>query len=296
VKSTSVDLADRRRLRALNDADEETTAEAVRLKEAALFDFGVGNSVIGSWLYTKCHHHIPTTAVETAAVTATGDGVCSLLFNPEFFVDIGLDGVKFVLFHEARHLIRALLHRFEGIGHDLGKRIGHVERGIGADVLPRIRGLEREIHGEIVRERLRARAAERTAEREITNLWKWTRTHMIQAGTLAFAGAVALALSRLGLGWLRCNSLSRLGKRIGCGGFAALEDLLFGAVTALAVTDICEFANVAMGTAELIRPALLELVDVEDALVGCHGATGAPPLEPSRLRLPTNTRNLPLAA
>ncbi|MBM0224538.1 MULTISPECIES: hypothetical protein [Micromonospora] len=110
MRAFFVDLADRRRLRALNDADEETTAEAARLKEAALFDFGVGNSVIGSWLYTKCHHHIPTTAVETAAVTATGDGVCSLLFNPEFFVDIGLDGVKFVLFHEARHLIQRHLH------------------------------------------------------------------------------------------------------------------------------------------------------------------------------------------
>ena len=198
--------------------------------------------------------------------------------------------------HEARYLLHRLVARIEGIGHDLGKRVGHVERGIGEDVLPRIRGLEREINGEIVRERVRARSAERTAEREITNLWKWARHHTLQAGTLAFAGAVALALSRLGLGWLRCNSLSRLGKRVGCGGFAALEDILFGAVTALAVTDLCEFATIAMGTAELIRPALLELVDVEDALVGCHGATGAPPLEPSRLRLPTNTRNLPLAA
>ena len=59
--------------------------------EAALLDFGVGNSVVGSWLYAKCHHHIPTTAIDTAAVTATGDGVCSLLFNPDFFVAIGLD-------------------------------------------------------------------------------------------------------------------------------------------------------------------------------------------------------------
>ena len=75
MRASSVDLADRRRLRALNDASEETTAEAVRLKKAALFDFGVGNSVIGSWLYTKCHHHIPTTAIDTAAVTATGTAV-----------------------------------------------------------------------------------------------------------------------------------------------------------------------------------------------------------------------------
>jgi len=106
VVATVVDLADRRRLRAANTAGAAVTAEAVRLKESALLDFGLGNSVIGSWLYTKCHHHIPTTAVDTAAVTATGDGVCSLLFNPEFFVAIGAGGVKFVLFHEARHLIQ----------------------------------------------------------------------------------------------------------------------------------------------------------------------------------------------
>lgn len=105
-----VDLGDRRRLRAINDASDDITAEAVRLKESALLDFGVGNSVIGSWLYSKCHHHIPTTAIETAAVTATGDGVGTLLFNPGFFVAIGLAGVKFVLFHEARHLVQRHLH------------------------------------------------------------------------------------------------------------------------------------------------------------------------------------------
>ena len=36
---------------------------------------------------------------------ASGDGTCLLLYNPEFFVELGLDGVKFVLFHEARHLV-----------------------------------------------------------------------------------------------------------------------------------------------------------------------------------------------
>jgi len=197
---------------------------------------------------------------------------------------------------DARRLIGSLVHRLEGIGHDLVGRIGHVERGIGADVLPRIRSLEREVNGEIVRERLRARAAERTAEREITNLWKWTRTHTLEAGTLAFAGAVAWALSRLGLGWLRCSSLSRLGKRIGCGGFGALEELLFGAVTALAVTDICDFAALAYGVAQDLEPLLLGLVDVENALVGCHGATAPPALSIGRLSLPVVANPLPLAA
>ncbi|WP_189265621.1 DUF2201 family putative metallopeptidase [Streptomyces fuscichromogenes] len=100
-----VDLADRRALEAYRPADQGVVAEARRLKEAALLDFGLTESVVASWLYSKCPHQIPTTAVDTAAVVASGDGTCLLLYNPDFFVGLGLDGVKFVLFHEARHLV-----------------------------------------------------------------------------------------------------------------------------------------------------------------------------------------------
>jgi hypothetical protein len=100
-----VDLADRRALVDWRPAAPEVIAEAHQLKEAALLDFGLDESVVGSWLYAKCRHQIATTAIDTAAVVASGDGTCLLLFNPDFFVGIGLDGVKFVLFHEARHLV-----------------------------------------------------------------------------------------------------------------------------------------------------------------------------------------------
>ena len=100
-----VDLNDRRALERHRPADPATVEEARRLKEAALLDFGLTESAVASWLYAKCHHQIPTTAVDTAAVVASGDGTCLLLYNPGFFVRLGLDGVKFVLFHEARHLV-----------------------------------------------------------------------------------------------------------------------------------------------------------------------------------------------
>ncbi|WP_434094899.1 DUF2201 family putative metallopeptidase [Streptomyces hyaluromycini] len=100
-----VDLADRRALEAYRPADPDVVAQARRLKEAALLDFGLTESAVASWLYSKCPHQIPTTAVDTAAVVASGDGTCLLLYNPDFFVGLGLDGVKFVLFHEARHLV-----------------------------------------------------------------------------------------------------------------------------------------------------------------------------------------------
>jgi hypothetical protein len=101
-----VDLADRRALERYRPADPGVVEEARRLKEAALLDFGLTESAVASWLYAKCRHQIPTTAVDTAAVVASGDGSCLLLYNPDFFVGLGLDGVKFVLFHEARHLVQ----------------------------------------------------------------------------------------------------------------------------------------------------------------------------------------------
>lgn len=108
------ELRDWRRL--LDDPPDPAVTEKGRLlKEAAMLDFGVRESAIASWLYTKCHQQIPTLAVETAAVAASGDGSCVLLYNPEFFAAIGADGVRFVLFHEARHLIHRHLY-VEGAG------------------------------------------------------------------------------------------------------------------------------------------------------------------------------------
>ncbi|MGV9451998.1 DUF2201 family putative metallopeptidase [Streptomyces sp. NPDC003635] len=100
-----VELTDRRALERYRPADPGVVEEARRLKEAALLDFGLTESAVASWLYAKCRHQIPTTAVDTAAVVASGDGSCLLLYNPDFFVGLGLAGVKFVLFHEARHLV-----------------------------------------------------------------------------------------------------------------------------------------------------------------------------------------------
>ncbi|WP_141578955.1 hypothetical protein [Actinomadura sp. WMMA1423] len=101
-----IELADRRALERWRPADEEVVEAARGLKERALLELGMTHSAIASWLFSKCHHQVPTTAVDTAAVVASGDGSCLLLYNPEFFVGIGAEGVRFVLFHEARHLVQ----------------------------------------------------------------------------------------------------------------------------------------------------------------------------------------------
>lgn len=98
--------------------DPEVVERARQLKESALLDLGIAHSVVVSWLYAKCHHHIPTTMISTAAVTATGDGSCALLYNPHFLTELEVDGVCFVLFHEARHLIHRHLYVEEALRDD----------------------------------------------------------------------------------------------------------------------------------------------------------------------------------
>jgi hypothetical protein len=143
-----IDLADRRAVAAWRPAAPETVAEAERLKDAALLDFGLAESAVASWIFSKCPYQIPTTAVPTAAVAASGDGSCLLLFNPDFFVRLGLDGVKFVLFHEARHLVHRHLfvdpHLRDDPVFDLAAEvtINHVAMvRLGRGELPRLDGV-----------------------------------------------------------------------------------------------------------------------------------------------------------
>jgi hypothetical protein len=142
-----VDLTDRRALERWRPADPEVVEEARRLKESALLDFGLTDSAVASWLYSKCRHQIPTTAIDTAAVVASGDGSCLLLYNPGFFVGLGLEGVKFVLFHEARHLVHRHLFAEPELREDpvfdiaAEVSINHVAMvRLGRDALPLLNG------------------------------------------------------------------------------------------------------------------------------------------------------------
>jgi predicted metal-dependent peptidase len=108
-RKSPVDLTDRQTLLDWNPAPAEIIEQAQAIKEAVLLDFGPGNSVIASWVYSKCFHHLPTTAIDTMAVVLLGDNSAMLLYNPYFTVALGQMNAAFVLYHEARHLLQAHL-------------------------------------------------------------------------------------------------------------------------------------------------------------------------------------------
>jgi hypothetical protein len=96
------------------------------------------------------------------------------------------------------------------------------------------------------------------------------RLERITVGGLAVS-AVALALTKMGVNWIRCNNVKRIGRGL-CGAPGWLVNLLAaGVVEAFVVGDLCAFTDLLIFEAEQFVPTLTALVDAEDALIGCHG-------------------------
>lgn len=115
-------------------------------------------------------------------------------------------------------------------------------------------------------------------EREMTALERWVKAHAPLLTVTAVTGLLsAVMFRRLGLSWLRCKGVGRVGRSL-CGASGLIEALYAGAITAFAVSDLCRFAYGIERAAETIRPLMLEFVDVENALFGCSSADFPKPL------------------
>lgn len=73
--------------------------------------------------------------------------------------------------------------------------------------------------------------------------WKWIRAHPFAGITGVFAGAVAVALSRLGWGVLRCRSWQNLGRSLKCSDAGILADLLAAATLSVGLVSLVELAK-----------------------------------------------------
>ena len=60
-------------------------------------------------------------------------------------------------------------------------------------------------------------------------------------------------------------------------------------LVALVVSDLCQVVNAMAFAARKFEPILVGFVDVEDALIGCHGATKPEGLDVPTLSLPPVT-------
>ena len=196
---------------------------------------------------------------------------------------------------EVKHLAKLEKTLARGIDR-LTSRVKKLERGIGRDVISRVNALDREL-GHVTHDVIPSiRSAANTAEAEVSALEKWIAQNVPLLGTTALVGAVAWALSRLGLGGLRCNNLTNALGRRGCGLWSGLEDLLGLFIDALLLSNICALLPTFEGlVSDVAEPLVVGLTDVGAGL--CSGGIGpAPLLAVPALSLPANpgvTLNLP---
>jgi hypothetical protein len=112
----------------------------------------------------------------------------------------------------------------------------------------------------------------KTIEGEISRLWDAIRANDKVIATTAFVGAVAFALSRLDLGWLRCSNVRNVGKKV-CGMNPKLLDSLLGLAGLLTIAfDFEAFVD----AAEIVANG------IGDAVAGIEGTVqlSLPPLPP----------------
>lgn len=138
--------------------------------------------------------------------------------------------------HGIEHRVKTLERKIsQGIGHDLRIRIKALEKeytGLRDTVIPNVRGIAQH------------------AEHEVTDLRQWVEDHALLVGTTALTGAVAWALSSLGLGWLRCNSNPFNNNKNACGLWGDLSSLLGLATLAIAAADFEELVKEAQSLEE----------------------------------------------
>lgn len=184
------------------------------------------------------------------------------------------------------HKVAAVEHTAEVALQRIHALEGSVARRIEDYIDPRIHALEHAIDQTIPYDIGKLRERTIGTLHRLENVWQQVRKLDALLGTAAFTAAVAIALARLDLSWIRCRNWRRIGRSV-CGLPTDLLDaLLLGAFDAFAVADLCDLTYLATAAADELRPVLLEFVDVEEALIGCHGNTSPPDLTLPALRLP----------
>lgn len=95
-------------------------------------------------------------------------------------------------------------------------------------------------------------------------------------GTALFAGAVAVALGRLGIAWVRCNNVRRVGRTL-CGlNPRTITDLLGFFADVLILTNICRVFTVLEQGLGFIQPQITAFIGGVGAWA-CYGDNESPP-------------------
>ena len=134
-------------------------------------------------------------------------------------------------------------------------RLAHLTHATDV-AIPHDIGQLRERNKALERDQTKTRDAVTSLEDGAIETFKWIRAHPLTATTGVFAGAVSIALARLGLGALRCDNFKNLLRNYGCGLGTLLGRLLPLAILLGTAFDFPEFVHAAEVVAEGIGEAV----------------------------------------
>ena len=122
-------------------------------------------------------------------------------------------------------------------------RIAHATHAVDVTI-PQQLGRIRTREGVITKDLGALKDRTKALEEGALDTWRWIRSHPLAGVTGVFAGAVAVALSRLGFGFLRCRSWQRVGRSLTCSQADNLGALLGLAGTVAVVSEFRELVKI----------------------------------------------------
>ena len=134
-------------------------------------------------------------------------------------------------------------------------RLAHDAHAIDVTLPRDIAGVRRREEA-LSRDQAKLRERTTSLENGAVDVFKWIMAHPLTAVTGVFAGAVAVALGRLGLGGLRCNNFRGLLNRYGCGFGTLLARLLPLAALLTVAFDFQDFVKASEFVAQGIGDAV----------------------------------------
>ena len=168
------------------------------------------------------------------------------------------------LYRELRAAVRAATHAGGVALHETVVINRKADRALVRDVLPRLKALEHETAHVLEPELAGLRHAERGLTRDLTALERYVRAAPWTVVSEAFVGAVAVALAKLGLDWLRCSNAKSLFRNNGCAPWKLLADALgFVAAFALAAFGVLNpdvLARATVSVVDNVEPLLDQIV------------------------------------
>ena len=149
-----------------------------------------------------------------------------------------------------------------------------------------IRTREKTLEGEYADLRARTKAIEDGA----VKTWDWIKAHPVGVAATAFAGAVAIALDRLGLGGIKCPAFGNLFNKRGCGMWNILDDVLGLLADVLLFEAICEWLPEVESLFGAFEAPLVSLISTAASGACSHPPSGWNALGTPALYLPSGSQ------